>query len=403
MKGKDLKPHIGIFGRRNVGKSSFINAITGSDVAIVSDVPGTTTDPVKKSMEIFGVGPVIIIDTAGIDDEGELGEKRIKKTLEIIKQIDCGILIISENNFDIYEKELINRFKKYEIPYLIIHNKCDKLLLTDELKQKILNFENKIEIVEFSSISKYNLNEVIEKIKKIIPENVYHTPSILDGIIKHGDIVMLITPIDSEAPEKRLILPQVMTIRDVLDNNAISIVLKETEIEHFFKTYNIKPVIAITDSQIFHYVNKVIPPDIPLTSFSILFAKLKGPFEEYIKGVKKIDELEENDLILILESCTHQVNCDDIGRVKIPKWLKTYTGKNLNFDVISGLSEINRPIKDYKLVIQCGSCMITKKQTIGRLIEAIEAGVPVTNYGMTIAYINGIFDRVINPFKKFIK
>lgn len=400
MKGKDLKPHIGIFGRRNVGKSSFINAITDSDIAIVSEIPGTTTDPVKKSMEIFGVGPAIIIDTAGIDDEGELGEKRIKKTLETIKQIDCAILIIANNQFGNYEHELIERFKKFDIPFFIVHNKYDLVKLSDELRKELSEKYEKLKIVDFSSKNKYNLEKVIETIKFIIPENVYHTPSLLKGIIKDGDIVMLVTPIDSEAPEKRMILPQVMTIRDVLDNNAINIVLKETEIEKFFKKYNIKPALVITDSQVFNYVSKVIPEDIQLTSFSILFARIKGPFDKYIEGVKKIDELKDNDLILILESCTHQVNCDDIGRYKIPQWLMNYTGRKLNFEFVSGLSEIKRPINEYKLIIQCGSCMITRKQTIGRLIEAIEAGIPVTNYGMTIAYINGIFDRAIAPFQK---
>lgn len=400
MKGKDLKPHIGIFGRRNVGKSSFINAITDSDIAIVSEIPGTTTDPVKKSMEIFGVGPAIIIDTAGIDDEGELGEKRIKKTLETIKQIDCAILIIANNQFGNYEHELIERFKKFDIPFFIVHNKYDLVKLSDELRKELSEKYEKLKIVDFSSKNKYNLEKVIETIKFIIPENVYHTPSLLKGIIKDGDIVMLVTPIDSEAPEKRMILPQVMTIRDVLDNKAINIVLKETEIEKFFKKYNIKPALVITDSQVFNYVSKVIPEDIQLTSFSILFARIKGPFDKYIEGVKKIDELKDNDLILILESCTHQVNCDDIGRYKIPQWLMNYTGRKLNFEFVSGLSEIKRPINEYKLIIQCGSCMITRKQTIGRLIEAIEAGIPVTNYGMTIAYINGIFDRAIAPFQK---
>lgn len=400
MKGKDLKPHIGIFGRRNVGKSSFINAITNSDIAIVSNVPGTTTDPVKKSMEIFGVGPAIIIDTAGIDDEGELGEKRIKKTLETIKHIDCAILLISNNQFGIYEIELIDRFKKFDIPFFIVHNKSDLEKISDKLKNELLSKYSNLSIVDFSAISKNNLENVIETLKKIIPENIYHSPSLLKGIINEGDIVMLVTPIDSEAPEKRMILPQVMTIRDVLDNNAINIVLKETEIENFFQKYGIKPALVITDSQVFNYVSKVIPEDIPLTSFSILFARLKGPFDKYIEGVKKINELKDNDLILILESCTHQVNCDDIGRYKIPQWLMNYTKKKLNFEVVSGLSEIKRPINEYQLIIQCGSCMITRKQTIGRLIEAIEAGIPVTNYGMTIAYINGIFDRVIAPFQK---
>jgi [FeFe] hydrogenase H-cluster maturation GTPase HydF len=396
-KGKDNKPHIGIFGRRNVGKSSFINTLTGQDVAIVSDIPGTTTDPVRKSIEIFGIGPAIIIDTAGIDDSGELGEKRISKTLEAVKHIDCAILMLTDNVFGSFEENLIKRFSDYEVPFMVVHNKSDVEKADKELiKKKVLVSD--IRIVDFSCRMRENLELLIDELKKTIPETAYQKPSLLGGLIKQNDIVLLITPIDSEAPDGRMILPQMMAVRDVLDNNCIAIVLRETELEHFFKTTTIKPVLAITDSQAFGKVMKIIPEDIPLTGFSIVFARMRGPFDEYLKGTPKIKDLKDGDRILILESCTHQVSCEDIGRFKIPRWLKEYTGKNLEFDVVSGLTHLPKDIKEYAMVIQCGGCMITRKQVVSRLKRAIEAGIPVTNYGLVIAYVNNIFDRVTKPF-----
>ena len=399
MKGKDLKPHIGIFGRRNFGKSSLINALTGSDVAIVSEIAGTTTDPVKKSMEIFGIGPAIIIDTAGIDDKGDLGEKRIAKTLDVIKQIDCAMLVIANNTFGEFEEMLIQKFDKHKVAYLIVNNKTDVEPLLNETIRKIQQLTT-ASIVEFSAVTNFNTEGIIEALKSTIPETTYQNPSLLRGIINRGDIVMLITPVDSEAPDGRMILPQVMAIRDVLDNDAINIVVKETEAELFLQKTGIKPKLVITDSQAFGFVNKIIPADIPLTGFSVAYAHMRGPFDEYVKGAKKIAELKDDDKILILESCTHQVSCEDIGRFKIPRWLKEFTKKQLEFDVVAGLSEIKNPITDYALVIQCGGCMITRKQLFSRLSDAIEAGVPVTNYGLAIAYMNGIFDRAIAPFIK---
>jgi len=388
MKGQDLKPHIGIFGRRNVGKSLFINVITGSEVAIVSEMAGTTTDPVRKSMEIFGIGPVVLIDTAGIDDIGMLGEKRIAKTLEVVKQIDCAILLISNNVFGTFEKKLMRLFHEWDIPSLIIHNRSDLEPMKRTMKA-----------IEFSALTQENLETVLEALKNLIPETAYHQPSLLKGLIKRGDIVMLITPIDTEAPEGRMILPQVITIRDVLDQNAVTIVVKETEVADFLLHSGIKPTFVLTDSQVFGYVSKLIPLEIPLSSFSVAFARMRGPFEDYIRGTQHISELKDGDKILFLESCTHQVNCEDIGRHKLPNWLTAFTQKKLEFEVVAGLSEIMHPIGDYALVIQCGCCMITRKQVFGRLSDALKAGVPVSNYGMAIAYLNGIFDRAIEPFK----
>lgn len=398
-KGKDNKLHIGIYGRRNVGKSSFINALTDTETAIVSNIAGTTTDPVKKSIEIFGIGPAILIDTAGIDDVGELGEKRIKKTLETIAHIDVAILLISNNNFDSFEYSLIKEFNNYQVNYIIIHNKEDIDKLSNSTKIKIKQHTNSP--IEICSVKQsLNISEIIELLKISTPQTAYKKTKLLGDIIGKDDIIMLITPIDSEAPEGRMILPQAMTIRDVLDNNAVNIVLKETEVGAFFQKTNIKPTLVITDSQVFNYVNKIIPKEIPLTSFSILFARTRGSFEAYVEGAKKLSNLEDGNKILILESCVHQVSCEDIGRFKIPNWIRKFSGKELVFDVAAGLTEIKNPITDYSLVIQCGGCMITKKQLLNRLKPALDANISVTNYGIAIAHMNGILERVIEPFVK---
>jgi [FeFe] hydrogenase H-cluster maturation GTPase HydF len=396
-KRRDLKPHIGIYGRRNVGKSSFINALTSSDVAIVSDIAGTTTDPVRKSIEIFGIGPAIIVDTAGIDDSGSLGEKRIAKTRQTIKNMDCAVLLIADNQFGEFEEKLIREFTRFEVAYLIVHSKSD----IEELLNSTINSIKKISdapIVSFSAVTGQNFDEVVETIKGTIPETAYTRPSLFEGLIGRGDIVMLITPVDSEAPEGRMILPQVMAIRDVLDRDAINIVVKETEAEFFLKSTGIKPKLVVTDSQAFGFVSKIIPEDIPLTGFSVAYARMRGPFEDYIEGVRKLSHLEDGDRILILESCTHHVTCDDIGRFKLPRWIREFSKKEIEFDTVAGLNEIQGEFTDYALIIQCGGCMVTRKQIANRLREAIELGVPVTNYGIAIAYINGIFERSIEPF-----
>ena len=387
---------IGIFGRRNSGKSSLINQLTGQDIAIVSDKPGTTTDPVSKSVEIFGIGPVILIDTAGIDDAGELGEKRIKKSLEVIKKVDCAILLISENLFTDFEQNLINQFNEFEIPYLIVHNKSDISSLNKDTIAEIRKYSSS-DILDFSTVNDEKKEELISLIKETIPTTSYQKPSLLGDLVKPKDVVLLITPIDSEAPDGRMILPQNMAIRDVLDNDCITVVVKETELLDFLKL-GIRPVLAVTDSQAFEYVSKHIPEDIPLTSFSIVFARMKGDFEKYLEGTPHISQLNDGDRVLILESCTHQVSCDDIGRIKIPKLLQQFTGKQLHFDFVSGLSELTNQVENYSLVIQCGGCMVTRKQLLNRLKPYIEAGIPVTNYGMTLAYVNGIFERATASF-----
>jgi len=399
QKGREIKPHIGIYGRRNNGKSSLINCLTGQTTAIVSDVAGTTTDPVKKSYEITGFGAVVLIDTAGIDDSGKLEELRIEKTIDTVKLIDLAILVFTENKWGEFEDLLIKEFEKYKTPFIIIHNKTDIQKLSDDLRIKIKKQTEK-DIIEFSTLECNKIDQLVKLIKATIPESSYKQPTIVGDLIKYGDIVLLITPIDLEAPAGRLILPQIQTIRDILDNDAVAIVLKEREVDAFLKKNGIKPALAITDSSIFLKADASIPKDIPLTGFSVLLARLKGDFEKYIEGTPAIDNLQDGNRVLLLESCTHHVSCEDIGRTKIPRWITNYTGKKLEFDIVSGLDNLKRDIHNYSLVIQCGGCMITSKQLKNRLKPAIDAGIPVTNYGMTIAFVQGIFNRAIEPFVK---
>lgn len=396
-KGKELKPHIGLFGRRNNGKSSLINVLAGQEIAIVADVAGTTTDPVKKSLEITGFGAVVLIDTAGIDDEGKIGKLRIEKTFEAVKLVDLAILIITNNQFGSFEVEMIEEFRKYKTPFFIVHNKEDIQTISVELLNE-LEKKYKTSVFPFSAEKAKDNTEILRLITKYLPESSYKKPSILGDLVSYGDIVLLITPIDVEAPAGRLILPQVQTIRDILDNDCVAIVLKEREVDAFLKKTGIKPKLAVTDSQIFLKAAAVVPDDIPLTSFSILLARLKGEFDAYLQGTPQLSKLKNGDRILLLESCTHHVSCDDIGRVKIPRWITQFSGKKISFDVIAGLEKLQRPITDYAMIIQCGGCMITAKQLKNRLLQAIKAGIPVSNYGMTIAYLQGIYNRAIELF-----
>lgn len=399
MKGRELKPHIGIFGRRNYGKSSIINVLTGQDIAIVSDTPGTTTDPVKKSIEIHGIGPVILVDTAGIDDTGNLGEQRIKKTRQAIQSIDLGIIVINNNEIGEEEISLFNEMYDFGVPALFIHNKSDIAPLAVITQQHITEQFGSA-VIDFSTFEPQNLEALIQAIRKAIPTTAYQTPSMLGDLLSYGDIVLLIVPIDIEAPDGRLILPQVQAVRDILDNDSVAIVLKEREVDAFLKKTGIKPKLAVTDSSIFLKADASIPNEIPLTGFSVVLARFKGDFPKYLEGTPKISELKDGDRILLLESCTHHVSCDDIGRVKIPRWISNFTGKQLEYDVVSGLNKLERPITDYAIIIQCGGCMITRKQLINRLKPAIDAGIPVTNYGMAIAWVQGIYKRATAPFVK---
>jgi len=397
VKLKSQKPHIGIFGRRNVGKSSLINALTRQDIAIVSDEAGTTTDPVTKTMEIPGIGPVVMTDTAGVDDTGELGKKRVAKTMSKLDAIDLGVLVISHNSIDQHDRDVMAELERRGTPLVVIHNKSDMERLTDETRRAIAR-DGDAEVVEFVAISPKNLEELVDTLRRVMPESSYRRRTILGDLVGYGDTVLLVAPIDIEAPEGRLILPQVMAIRDCLDNDCIAVVLKERELDAYLESGAAPPSLVVTDSQAFLKVDASVPPEVPLTSFSILFARMKGDFDLYLQGTPAISKLADGDRVLIMESCSHHVAGDDIGRVKIPRWLSNFTGKSLSFDIVAGTDSPPRPIGDYSLVVQCGGCMLTRKQVLMRLRPAMEAGVPVTNYGMAIAYCLGIYNRAIAPF-----
>ncbi len=392
------RPHIGIFGLRNNGKSSLINCLVGQEVAIVSPVPGTTTDPVRKTMEIHGIGPVVLIDTAGIDDLGDLGEKRISKTRQVLKTIDLAILVISENQFTPFDENLIAEFKHFEVPFFIVHTKSDiqpvETQFQSKLKQKL-----QTDVFDFSIFNKPQVADLIALLQKHIPETSWKPDGLIDDLISAGDVVMLIVPIDSAAPEGRLILPQVQLIRNVLDNDAVAVVCKENNIREFYQNLQPKPKLVVTDSQVFEQAVAELPQDVALTSFSIILARQKGDFQAYLKGTPHIGKLKSGDRVLILESCSHHASCEDIGRVKIPNWLNRFTQKQIDFDVVAGLNNIPRPLTDYAMVIQCGACMITRKQLINRLRPAMDQGIPVSNYGMAIAFMHGIFERATKPFR----
>lgn len=395
-KGKESKPHIGVFGRCNVGKSTLINKLIGQEVSIVSSQAGTTTDTVKKSMEIKGIGAVVLIDTAGIDDISELGKQRIERSLAIFAQIDLA-LITFNNDFGEQEDKLIGECGKFNIPYILIYTKSDISKIRRDLKATIeKQYDRKI--IEFAHDNAKTIESLTKKIRETMPETAYQKKGILNGLIKKNDVVLLVTPIDNAAPEGRLILPQVQLIRDVLDNDAITIIVKETELDYVLKNIYTKPDLVIADSQVFDFVSKIVPEHILLTSFSIVLARLKGAFDQYVKGTPMLDRLKDGDRVLMLESCAHQPTCEDIGRVKLPKLITNYTKKKLEFEIASGLSPFPRPIKEYALVIQCGGCVATEKQLKSRLLTVIQADVPVSNYGIAIAYITGIFKRATKMF-----
>ena len=398
-KGRENKPHVGIFGLRNRGKSSIINVLADQNIAIVSDTPGTTTDPVKKTIEIQGVGPVIFIDTAGIDDEGDIGNQRVSKSKDILEQVDMAILVISDNRLLEQDERLISKFRELDIPFILTHNKSDLAKLNSKFKAKVEK-EYLTKILDFTATGNEDREELLKLIIQTLPPSVYQKKSLLGDLINYGDIVLLITPIDIEAPEGRMILPQIQAIRDILDNDCVAIVLKEKEIDSFLRTTGVKPKLAVTDSQVFLKADASIPRDIALTSFSIMLARHKGDFYNYIKGTPKISELKDGDRVLMLESCSHQVSCDDIGRVKIPRWISNFTGKKLEYDVVAGLDKLPHKLEEYSLVIQCGGCMVTHKQLMNRLKKATSLNIPITNYGMAIAYVQGIFERAVAPFVK---
>ena len=373
-KGNELKPRIGFFGRRNVGKSTMINFLTGQQIAIVSDTAGTTTDPVRKSMEIGGIGPVVLIDTAGIDDEGELGALRVEKSMAALAEVDLALLLYTEGGYGEPEERVERWCSEHGTPMLKVRTKGEPI----------------------------DKEGLIAKIKDALPESAYRGRSLLGDVVAEGDTVVLVTPIDSSAPEGRMILPQVQVLRDLMDLHAVAVFCQPEELEVESGKWKVEsPRLVVTDSQAFERVAAVVPEEVPLTSFSVVLARQKGFFEEYLSGTKRIGELKDGDRVLLLESCTHNVTCEDIGRVKLPAALKKATGKDLQFDILAGNDAIPNSsflISNYSLVIQCGGCVISAQQVKARLLGALEAGVPVSNYGLALAWCNGIFERATRIF-----
>ncbi len=388
--------HIAIFGKRNVGKSSLINALTAQNIALVSDLAGTTTDPVYKAMELLPIGPVVIIDTAGLDDEGEIGELRIKKTKEVMDKTDLALLVIDGNEGDLsFEKEWYEDLKKRKIPVVGVINKIDKNEVALEDIQKVID----IAFVKVSAKEKLNIDGLKKAIMAAAPED-FEKSTIVGDIVKLKARVLVVAPQDIQAPKGRLILPQVQIIRDLLDNDAMALVVKDSELEDILASLKDKPDLVITDSQVFKKVNAIIPKDVPLTSFSILMARYKGDLNSLVKGARAIDTLKSGDKVLIAEACTHHPLEGDIGREKLPIWLQEKVGGKLDITVCAG-SSFPENISEYKLIIHCGACMFNRQQLMSRIKKANMEDLPITNFGIAIAHINGILDRVLSAFEEY--
>ena len=393
---KSMRLHIGVFGKTNVGKSSLLNKITNQEISIVSDIAGTTTDVVEKSMELLPVGPVTFLDTAGIDDSTELGEKRLEKTMKVLNRIDVALVVVDFNGFDEYEINLIKQFEELKIPYMVIVNKGDVNNISEEALTKIKSFTSRIILTSVVNDDNF-IYHFKDQLVKMLPDDFVNSPKIVGDLVEKGSTVILVVPIDKEAPKGRIILPQVQTIRDLLDSDCLCYVVKETELKAAIDSLKISPALVVTDSQAFKQVDEIVPEDIPLTSFSILFARLKGDLDEFVKGAKAIESLKDGDKVLILESCTHHAIEDDIGRVKIPNWLRKKTGKDL---VIENYAGHDFPvIDDYKLIIHCGACMTNRREVLSRILIANNKNIPITNYGVTISYCLGILPRAVKIFK----
>ena len=376
--------HIGFFGRRNAGKSSVVNAVTNQQISVVSDVKGTTTDPVTKTMELLPMGPVVIIDTPGFDDEGALGEQRVKRTKEVLNRVDVAVLIVDSTvGKTAADNELVGIFKSKQIPYVIAYNKCD---LTNK------RFDDGLAVSATENININRLKETIARLGKTGNDRV-----ICSDLVDEGDLVVLVIPIDTAAPKGRLILPQQQTIRDILDSGASALVVRDTELASLLGTVGANPKLVITDSQVFNKVKDIVPETIPLTSFSILMARYKGFLETAVKGAAAIDSLNDGDKALIAEGCTHHRQCDDIGTVKIPRWLKARTQKDIIIETASGKG-FPDDLSPYKLIIHCGGCMLNEKEVSYRRKFAEDSGVPFTNYGTAIAYMQGILKRTLSVF-----
>lgn len=388
---------IGIFGDRNVGKSSLINSLTGQQVAIVSDVAGTTTDPVRKRIELPGIGICTVIDTAGLDDDGgALGRERVAKSLAVARQVDLGILVFAGNRFPEGAARVAELLQKLNVPTVLVHNKSDLEPLKDELRKR-LNAEYKTEPVAYAcTAGAEDRDRLTAAIRDAFSGAEVIERPLFEGLVRKGGQIVLVCPIDSEAPQGRLILPQVNAIRAILDGGGVATVLQPEELDGYLKENGSRVALVVTDSQVFARVAAIVPEGIPLTSFSMLLARSMGSFDAYRAGIGTLDRLKDGDRILMLESCTHHANCEDIGRVKLPALIRKYTGKQLEFEMVSGLDDPG-DLSRYALAIQCGGCMVTARQLQNRVKAVIEAGVPVVNYGMAISYLTGIYQRALKP------
>jgi [FeFe] hydrogenase H-cluster maturation GTPase HydF len=392
---KGFRLHIGLFGRRNVGKSSLLNALTRQEVSIVSDVAGTTTDPVEKPMELLPIGPVLFIDTAGIDDIGALGAQRVQKTRQVFDRTDLGIIVAQGDGWGDFEEEVITALREREVPVIAVFNKTDlarpPAALTASLQDR------KIAMVHTVASRGEGVLDLREALIRNTPDDYINAPPIVGDLVPAGELVILVVPIDLEAPKGRLIVPQVQTIRDLLDNDAYCMVVKERELRDALDRLKRPPALVITDSQAFLKVDADTPPGIPLTSFSILFARNKGDLCEFVRGAMTIDRLKPGSKVLIAESCSHHPIGDDIGRVKIPRWLTQFVGGKIDFTHVQG-HDFPEDLNPYELVVHCGGCMWNRREMLSRILRCRKAGIPITNYGMTIAYSLGIFERALDVF-----
>lgn len=394
---KSQRLHIGIFGKTNVGKSSLLNQITGQDVSIVSDIAGTTTDVVEKSMEFLPIGPVTFLDTAGIDDKSTLGSERIERTQKVINRTDIAVIVCDSNGLDNYEISLISQFEELKIPHMIVVNKSDINQISDIVLDD-LKATCKYVLVTSAKTDAELVYKFKEILVKILPDDFVNSPKIAGDLIREKSVVIMVVPIDKQAPKGRLILPQVQTLRDLLDNNCITMVVKDSELQEALDNLKTPPSLVITDSQAFKQVSEIVPKEIPLTSFSILFARLKGDLDAFIDGANAIENLQDGDKVLILESCTHHAIEDDIGRVKIPNLLRQKTGKDL---IINNYAGHDFPdISQYSLIVHCGACMTNRREVLSRILIANDKKIPITNYGIVISYCLGILPRAVEVFKK---
>jgi len=389
--------HIALFGRRNAGKSSLVNALTNQSLAIVSAVAGTTTDPVYKSMEILPIGPVVVIDTAGLDDEGELGQLRIEKSLEVLRKTDLVLLVVDATiGVGEPEQELAAKCISQKIPFILVFNKCDQQPIAESVRLQAKDELHASDAVAVSALNHQGISELKISLVRHAPAR-WETQTIVGDLLQPGDIAVLCVPIDLAAPAGRLILPQVQVIRDILDHDALAYTVKERELKECIASLNRKPKIVITDSQVFLKADADTPPDVLLTSFSILFARYKGDLETMVRGARAINKLKPGDKVLISESCTHHRVEDDIGTVKIPRWLRQHVGGELIVDHSSGLT-FPQNLSEYKLVLHCGACMTNRREMLARIVQVEQAGVPIVNYGVAIAALMGILHRALSPF-----